>query len=229
MARLGRGFPQNRFIPRRTVFPSISLSANTLHGVDHINTAILQSTPTANALHAVDHIDTALVLSTPIANVLHAVDHINTALVHVSPLAGTLHIVDHIVAIAAVGDVSIATTPIVVVLNPSNSDIYNPTFNVVVNATPSLLAALLDLNGPLPVPNFNGATVTFSLYELGGDLVFTRAAVLDDASTGKVHYQTQAGDSATAGTFLGKFHVTYASSVTQDFPDDRYVNVLVDA
>lgn len=208
MARIGRAFPQNRFIPRASVFPAIAVAANTLHIVDHINTAVLQSTPAANTLHIVDHINTALLQSTPFAGVLHVVEHIRPA-------------------IAATG---IAVTPTVVVLNPINSDIYNPTFNIVLAATPSLLAALIDVSEGAPiVPSLSGATVTFSLYNLGGTLVFTRAAVLDDAATGKVHYQVQAGDSAAEGTFLGKFHVTYSSTVVQDFPGDRYVNVFVDA
>lgn len=188
MARIGRAFPQNRFV-RVTRYPSIALSANTLHVTEHIV----------------------------------SVNHIAT-----TSTASALHIVDHIVAVLAAGDIAIATTPYVVVLQPASTDPYNPTFTVPLSTTPLLHAALLDIDPDTqPVSNLTGATVTFSLYDLGGAVIFTRSATLTSIPLGKVTYQVQAGDSADEGTFLGKFHVTYASSLVQDFPDDRYMNVFV--
>lgn len=95
------------------------------------------------------------------------------------------------------------------------------------DTTPTIDAALLTDAGQ--VVGLVGASVTFSLYELGGDEIFTRAATIVSSSAGHVRYTWQPGDTATPGRFLARFHVLFASLETRDFPEDRYIRVTVNA
>jgi hypothetical protein len=72
-----------------------------------------------------------------------------------------------------------------------------------------------------------GCSVTFSLYESDGTLLFTRAGTIVSPSQGHVRYSWQAGDTNIAGRYQGKFTVTYANAATQVFPENRYIRVTV--
>jgi hypothetical protein len=102
----------------------------------------------------------------------------------------------------------------------------NPYFQIGVGqTTPTLDAALFDTNGNLV--NLVGCSVTFSLFSLGGTLIFTRAGTIVAPAQGHVRYSWQAGDTNTANRYLGKFTVTYANMSTQEFPENRYIRVTV--
>ncbi len=47
------------------------------------------------------------------------------------------------------------------------------------------------------------------------------------AESGEVRYDWTPGDTATAGTFDGEFHVTLANSLEAPFPNNRYFTVVV--
>lgn len=200
--------------------------AGTQHAVVHVvaaNPPLL-----AGTVHATVHIVSATGPLTLSANTQALRVHVVAAALPTNIVAGTQHTTLHV--ITAIGVSRIAGTPMVVVLdhNTTPIDPYNPTFVIAVGTTPVIRVALVDgANNVVPVPGLTGATVTFSLYDLGGVVIFTRAATVDDISTGKVHYQVQAGDALAAGHKLGKFHVTYPNAFVQHFPNDRYMDVLV--
>lgn len=103
----------------------------------------------------------------------------------------------------------------------------NPTFTIGLgNTAPSLASALLD--GASDAVNLAGASVVFTLYELGGETIaFSAAAAITSSSSGRVQYNWQAGDTDVRGHYLGRFTVTYTDLTTQDFPNDRYIDVYV--
>lgn len=102
----------------------------------------------------------------------------------------------------------------------------NPTFSIGVDNTAPPVTALL-LSETATVPNLTGATVVFSFYSLGGTVLFTRAATIVSVPLASVKYTWQAGDTSTAGKYLGRFRVTYLDLTVQDFPNDRYIEIVV--
>ena len=72
-----------------------------------------------------------------------------------------------------------------------------------------------------------GATVTFTLYSLGGVVIFTRSATVVSIPLASVRYSWQAGDTTTRGSYLGRFRATYADTTVQDFPNDRFIEITV--
>lgn len=91
--------------------------------------------------------------------------------------------------------------------------------------SPPLDAALLDEDGQ--IIGLVGASAEFSLYELGGEEIFTRTATVVSAPDGHVRHSWQAGDTNTPGRYLGKFHVTFASLEEREYPEDRYIRITV--
>jgi hypothetical protein len=92
--------------------------------------------------------------------------------------------------------------------------------------TPTLDAALIDGEGK--IVNLQGATVVFSLYNLGGTLRFSQAATIVDDEAGHVRYTWTSGQvPSVAGRYLGRFRVTYSNLDQQNFPSDRYIEVVV--
>ena len=87
---------------------------------------------------------------------------------------------------------------------------FNKHFIIAKNARlPDLIVQLLD--GTTAV-NLTGAAVKFSMDdEAGVAKVDAVAAVLDDATNGKVKYQWGATDTDTEGVFLGQFIITISS------------------
>lgn len=205
----------------------IAVTAGTLHETAHLVAALTPTTPVAGTQHVTAHPVAAKTPTTPVAGTQHSRAHIVTATLSF-PLnlsAGTLHVSAHIVGI---GVGFFVTNPIVVPLNSSIRDPYNPRFTTAVAATPVFSVVLMDGSANAAMgAHLTGSTVTFSLHELGGATLFTRAAVIDSILSSKVHYSTQAGDTATAGKYLGRFHVHYSDSTVQDFPDDRYIELEV--
>lgn len=102
----------------------------------------------------------------------------------------------------------------------------NPYFRIEQGqTTPTLDVALIGTDGQ-PV-NLELASASFRLYHLGGAPIFNRAATVVNENTGHVRYSWQAGDTATSGTYLGKFVITYITSQTQEFPENHYIKVTV--
>ena len=87
--------------------------------------------------------------------------------------------------------------------------------------------ALYDPNGAV-VP-LAGATVRFAMGVQPGAPLIAAAATVIDAANGIVEYQWVAGDTATAGTFLGEFEVTFADSNIETFPNDTNIQIIVKA
>lgn len=102
----------------------------------------------------------------------------------------------------------------------------NPTFAIGMNNTAPPVSAIL-LSGTSILADLTGATVVFSFYNLGGTVIFTRAATVVSVPLASVRYPWQAGDTATAGSYLGRFRVTYNDTTVQDFPNDRYIEITV--
>lgn len=102
----------------------------------------------------------------------------------------------------------------------------NPTFAIGLNNTaPAVSAILLTAEGVLAA--LTGATVAFTFYTLGGSVIFTRSATVVSIPLASVKYPWQAGDTATAAHYLGRFRVTYADTTVQDFPNDRFIEITV--
>ncbi len=58
--------------------------------------------------------------------------------------------------------------------------------------------------------------------------VFSRAAVIDDASGGEVAYVWQTGDTDTVGAYYGEFTVTWSPGRTQTVPSEGYYLIVVE-
>lgn len=77
-----------------------------------------------------------------------------------------------------------------------------------------------DVNGSLAAVNLTGLTVKFSMANSAGTAVVsevTTGVTVTEASTGKVQYDFQASDVASAGTFYGWFSV-YSGSEKDTYP-----------
>ncbi len=94
-----------------------------------------------------------------------------------------------------------------------------PIFTITQGTTaPALEMTLLDPNGPVPL---TGATsVTFDMRNASdGTLTISgAAAVISDASAGKVRYNWAVGNTAIVGAYQGKFTVTWTDGKTTAWP-----------
>lgn len=80
--------------------------------------------------------------------------------------------------------------------------------------------------------NITGNTgVTFTMRRRGLNTVKVnaQAAVVDDATTGLVHYEWQSGDTDTPGVYEGKFQVNFAGSNRASYPSDtgEFITIIV--
>jgi hypothetical protein len=96
---------------------------------------------------------------------------------------------------------------------------------------PSVEATLSDQDGAV---SLTGATVEMSLYRRPTDpkgtgvLVFTKAAVVVNASTGAVRYDWSAGDTDIAGNYYVEFIMTVvATGKKMTFPSSGFVPVTI--
>lgn len=103
----------------------------------------------------------------------------------------------------------------------------NAYFYISAGATsPALEAALIDADGYLV--NLQGADVQFGFYNLGGGLRFRTAAEVVNEDEGHVRYAWGPGEvPSVAGRYLARFEVTYSNFDEQNFPSDRYIEVVV--
>lgn len=77
--------------------------------------------------------------------------------------------------------------------------------------------------------NLTGATVKFIMKTTptGTAKVNSAAVIVGPAVDGVVQYNWAAGDTDTAGLFLGEFEVAFADATKQTFPNDGYIEVRV--
>ena len=86
-------------------------------------------------------------------------------------------------------------------------------------------ATLLD-NGV--AVNLTGYDVYFVFSSNATAPVFRRVCVVEDAAAGKVRYDWQAGDTATAGFYFAEFEaVAQATGTRKTYPSSDYIRVQV--
>ena len=100
-------------------------------------------------------------------------------------------------------------------------------FTVKLGDTGAEIAAILKANA-LAV-DLTGATVKFLMKaaSLTGAAKVDAAATIVDAATGSVKYAFTAGDLDTAGSWLGEFEVTDASSRIATYPSAGYIKISI--
>ncbi len=92
---------------------------------------------------------------------------------------------------------------------------------------PPLLAVITDEDGV--VVNLTGASVTFVMRQLSSNApVVNAAATIVNAAGGQVQYSWSTQDTALAGLFMGEFHVTDSGGGTYTFPNEGYLEILVE-
>jgi hypothetical protein len=90
---------------------------------------------------------------------------------------------------------------------------------------PTLVVNLLDAQGNV---NLTGASsVTFRMRLQNGTTAVTGTATVTQAAQGEVTYAWAANDTATPGTYIAEWSVTWSTGVTQTFPTDRVFTILV--
>lgn len=85
---------------------------------------------------------------------------------------------------------------------------------------------------PNPAADLNaditGATVRFRMMHLNGTFFLNQPGVIDNATTGLVHYVWQAGNTDTIGAYLCEWVVTYGGGAIQRFPQGSYLELMVE-
>lgn len=72
------------------------------------------------------------------------------------------------------------------------------------------------------------ATVKFIMKNRDtGAVVINASATITDAPNGKVQYSWSAGQTATAGTFLAEFQVTFSGGLVETYPNSDYIIVNI--
>jgi hypothetical protein len=86
-----------------------------------------------------------------------------------------------------------------------------------------------DANGALSAVNLTGLTVKFSMANSAGTVVVNEATTgvtVTDAANGKVQYDFQTADVATAGTFYGWFTV-YSGAERDSYPTGNKKLIII--
>jgi hypothetical protein len=94
------------------------------------------------------------------------------------------------------------------------------------DTSPSLQATLKGSSGS--AINLSGASVSFHMKPLGGDIKVDSPMSVTDASEGVVRYDWGASDTDTVGTYFVEFEVTYSDNSVETFPNsgNLVVNVV---
>lgn len=90
---------------------------------------------------------------------------------------------------------------------------------------PVLGATLTDANGPVNLTS--ASSITFRGRLMDGTTTFSGSAVADAPAAGHVTYSWGANDTATPGTYMVEFSVTWSTGITQTFPTDRVMTLEV--
>ena len=80
-----------------------------------------------------------------------------------------------------------------------------------------------------PVTDLTGASVVFTMADVGGTKVIDRraATIVSPPTSGIVQHNWLAGDTATAGTFSGEFEITFPSGQVITFPNQRNITIKI--
>lgn len=100
-------------------------------------------------------------------------------------------------------------------------------YNIKQNDTsPSLSVQLLD--GANQIIDLSGASAKFFMKIAGSTTIAVNAAaVITNASQGKVEYEWSAGDTATAANYQGEFQITFINGTVETFPNNKYITIRV--
>ena len=95
-----------------------------------------------------------------------------------------------------------------------------------IDTSPQIGAILKDGSGN-PV-DLTAATVRFHMKRIGAaSASITSAATIVDEDAGSVKYVWTTGDTATAGTYLAEFQVTYTGGGIETFPNDSSISIEI--
>lgn len=93
---------------------------------------------------------------------------------------------------------------------------------------PDLVATLRDEMRRKGIDLSNATRVDFIMRMVGAeDQLFQRQATVVDATTGKVKYEWQAGDTAEPALYDAEFLIVWASGDLQRVPNDDFFHVRV--
>lgn len=89
---------------------------------------------------------------------------------------------------------------------------------------PHLSAVLTQAGAPI---DLTGCVVRFEMRPFDGGDTLGGECVVDSATAGRVRYEWQTVDTATIGSYLGQFHITYGNGDTLTVPTTGVVSVAV--
>ncbi len=99
------------------------------------------------------------------------------------------------------------------------------------DTAPSIIETLEDDTGT--AVDLTNATIAFHMSNIAGGLALSAAAQNNqvgdgsDGSIGRVSYDWQAGDTATAGLYLAEWQVTFQGGEIETFPNGGYTLVRI--
>ncbi len=93
------------------------------------------------------------------------------------------------------------------------------------DTSPSIQATLKDASGS--AIDLSGASVSFHMKPLSGDIKVDSSMTITDATGGVVRYDWQSTDTDTVGTYLVEFEVTYSDNSVETFPNNGNLIVNV--
>lgn len=95
------------------------------------------------------------------------------------------------------------------------------------NLEPSVRRQLLSKETDDPI-SFEGASATFIMSDLNGNVVVEDSAVFESPATGGyVRYDWSDGDTDNYGTFAARFHIVFASGKPYSMPNDSHISVVI--
>ena len=100
-------------------------------------------------------------------------------------------------------------------------------FTIKQNDTSPQIGATLQ-SGDGTVIDLTSATVRFHMKKIGATTTTVDAdATVINADAGTVKYVWNSADTATAGSYLAEFEVTYTNGDTETFPNDKSIAIVI--
>jgi|TARA_R100000479_G_scaffold74103_1_gene35828 hypothetical protein len=100
-------------------------------------------------------------------------------------------------------------------------------FTIKQNDTSPQIAAILQ-DGDGTAIDLTSASVRFHMKKIGAATATTdAAATVVSADAGSVKYEWVAADTATAGSYLAEFEVTYTNGAVETFPNDQSIAIVI--
>ena len=102
-------------------------------------------------------------------------------------------------------------------------------FNIKQNdRRPSMVVHLKNYDGTeLDLSSANGITFTMTKEGEQTPTINKASITIVDATKGQVKYDWSSGQTSEVGTYKGELEVTWTSGVTQTFPADDYIKVII--